>query len=169
MMNTKTFAKTAMIAAVYTVVTLALAPLSYGNLQVRISEALTILPLVYKPSIQGVALGCFLANLIGAMTGLNPTGYIDAVIGTLATLAAAWCTWRFRDIKIGKLPILSLLMPAVWNFFFVGGELAVLYMPNNVVLGTLINGSWVALGELIAAALGYILVNALKKTMIFEE
>ena len=41
-MNTKTFAKVAMIAAVYTVLTLALAPISYGNLQIRVSEALTI-------------------------------------------------------------------------------------------------------------------------------
>ncbi len=168
-MNTKTFAKVAMIAAIYTVVTLILAPISYGNLQVRISEALTMLPLVYSPSIWGVTLGCFLSNLIGAMTGVNPTGMIDSVVGTIATLGAAYCTWKFRDIRTGGLPLVSMAMPVIWNFFFVGAELGVLFMPENVVLGTIINGAWVALGEIISVILGYILVQALKKTNIFNK
>ena len=86
--DTLTFVRIAMIAAVYTVVSLALAPISYGNIQVRIAEALTILPLLYKPSIYGVTLGCFLTNLLGAFMGVNPTGFIDAIIGTLATFLA---------------------------------------------------------------------------------
>ena len=57
-MNTKTFAKIAMIAAVYTVLTLALAPISYGNLQIRVSEALTMLPLIYQPSIYAIYKYC---------------------------------------------------------------------------------------------------------------
>ena len=61
-MNTKTFTKVAMIAAVYTVVSLVLAPISYGNIQVRIAEALTLLPLIYEPGIWGVTLGCFLTT-----------------------------------------------------------------------------------------------------------
>jgi uncharacterized membrane protein len=72
-MNTKTFARVAMIAAVYTVVSLFLAPFSFSNIQVRIAEALTLLPLIYKPSIAGLTIGCFLTNLIGAITGVNPT------------------------------------------------------------------------------------------------
>ena len=81
-----------MIAAIYTALSLALAPFSYGNIQVRIAEALTLLPLIYQPAIWGVTLGCFLTNLIGAIMGFNPTGMIDAVIGTAATLLAALCT-----------------------------------------------------------------------------
>lgn len=168
-MNTKTITKVAMIAAVYTVLTLVLAPISYGSLQVRISEALTMLPLIYSPSIYGVTLGCFLSNLIGAMTGVNATGYIDAVVGTLATFLAAYCTWKLKDIKVGKLPIAAMLMPVVWNFFFVGAELGFLFMPDNFLLGTVINGSWVALGEVIAVIIGYILVKALDKTEIFKK
>ncbi len=169
-MNTKTFARVAMIAAIYTVLTLVLAPISYGSLQVRISEALTMLPLVYQPSIIGVTVGCFLSNLIGAMTGMNPTGYIDAIIGTIATLGAAWCTWKLRDVKFGKYPVLAMLMPVVWNFVFVGAELGFLFMPENVVIGTLINGAWVALGEVIAVVLGYVLVDILdKRTNIFKD
>ena len=52
-MNTKTFAKMAMIAAVYTAVSLALAPITFSNIQVRIAESLTLLPLIYKPGIWG--------------------------------------------------------------------------------------------------------------------
>ena len=74
-MNMKTLTRVGMIAAIYTVVSLVLAPFTYGNVQVRIAEALTLLPLIYKPSIWGVTLGCFLTNLIGAMLGINPTGF----------------------------------------------------------------------------------------------
>lgn len=168
-MNTKKFANIAMIAAVYTVLTLALAPISYGNLQVRISEALTMLPLIYSPSIYGVTLGCFLSNLIGALTGMNPTGYLDAIVGTLATFFAAYCTYKLKDIKIGKYPLLAIAMPVIWNFFFVGAELGYLFMPDNFLLGTMINGAWVALGEIIAVIVGYILVNVLDKTKIFKD
>lgn len=168
-MKTKRFANIAMIAAIYTVLTLVLAPISYGNLQVRISEALTMLPLIYEPSIYGVTLGCFLSNLIGAMTGMNPTGYIDAIIGTLATFLAAYCTYKLKDKKFGKYPILSMLMPVVFNFVFVGAELGYLFMPDNFLLGTIINGAWVALGEVIAVILGYILISALKNKEIFKD
>ena len=166
--NTQTFAKIAMIAAIYTVVSLVLAPFSYGNIQVRIAEALTILPLIYRPSIAGVTLGCFLTNLIGAMMGVNPTGMIDAVVGTAATLFAAILTYQLRDRKIAGIPVPSLLMTVIFNFFFVGMELSVLYFEGNVWLGLLIMGTEVAIGELISVIIGYFLVKALDRTEIFR-
>lgn len=166
--NTQTFTKIAMIAAIYTVVSLVLAPFSYGNIQVRIAEALTILPLIYRPSIAGVTLGCFLTNLIGAMMGVNPTGMIDAVVGTAATLFAAILTYQLRDRKIAGIPVLSLMMPVIFNFFFVGMELSVLYFEGNVWLGLLIMGTEVAIGELISVIIGYFLVKALDRTEIFR-
>ena len=166
--NTQTFAKIAMIAAIYTVLSLVLAPFSYGNIQVRIAEALTILPLIYRPSIAGVTLGCFLTNLIGAMMGVNPTGMIDAVVGTAATLFAAILTYQLRDRKIAGIPVPSLLMPVIFNFFFVGMELSVLYFEGNVWLGLLIMGTEVAIGELISVIIGYFLVKALDRTEIFR-
>jgi Predicted membrane protein len=168
-MSTKTFARVAMIAAIYTVLTLCLAPISFGNFQIRISEALTMLPLIYQPSIIGVTLGCFLSNLVGAMTGMNPTGMLDSVIGTLATLGAAYCTWKLRDVKIGKLPLLSMAMPVIWNFVFVGAELGYMMMPENVILGTVIFGAEVAVGEIIAVILGYFVNRIFIKTKIFEK
>ena len=166
--DTLTFVRIAMIAAVYTVVSLVLAPISYGNIQVRIAEALTILPLLYKPSIYGVTLGCFLTNLLGAFLGVNPTGFIDAIVGTLATFLAAECTYMLKDKVVGKIPVFSISMPVIFNFFFVGAELAVLYFEGNVVLGTIIMGLEVAIGELISVILGYILLKPIKKTKIFE-
>lgn len=158
-----------MIAAVYTVVSLVLAPISYGPVQVRIAEALTLLPLIYKPSIWGVTLGCFLTNLIGAMMGVNPTGMIDAIVGTLATFLAAECTWRLRNKTVKGFPLLSVLMPVIFNFFFVGIELGVLYFPGNEVFGSLLSGVEVAAGELISVIVGWFLIQALKKTKIFTD
>ena len=166
--DTLTFVRIAMIAAVYTVVSLALAPISYGNIQVRIAEALAILPLMYKPSIYGVTLGCFLTNLLGAFMGVNPTGFIDAIIGTLATFLAAECTYMLKDKTVKGFPLWSVLMPVIFNFFFVGAELAVLYFEGNVVLGTLIMGSEVAVGELISVILGWLLLKPLGKTNLFK-
>ena len=143
-MNTQKMVRIAMIAAIYTALSLALAPLSYGNIQVRIAEALTLLPLIYQPAIWGVTLGCFLTNLIGAIMGFNPTGMIDAVIGTTATLLAALCTYKFRDRKVGKVPVLSILMPVIFNFFFIGAELGYLLFPDNLLMGSLICGAEVA-------------------------
>ena len=59
-------------------------------------------------------------------------------------------------------------MPVIFNFFFVGAELAVLYFEGNVVLGTLIMGSEVAVGELISVILGWLLLKSLGKTNLFK-
>ena len=59
-------------------------------------------------------------------------------------------------------------MPVIFNFFFVGAELAVLYFEGNVVLGTLIMGSEVAVGELISVILGWLLLKPLGKTNLFK-
>lgn len=163
-----TFVRVAMIAAIYTVISLVLAPFSFGNIQVRIAEALTILPILYKPSIYGVTFGCFLTNLLGAMLGVNPTGLIDAVVGTLATFLAAECTYALKDKKLWNIPVWSILMPVVFNFFFVGTELAVLFFEGNLFLGILIMGTEVAIGELISVIVGYMLSKAMAKRNIFD-
>ena len=93
-MNTKKMIRVAMIAAIYTAVSLVLAPISYGNIQVRIAEALTMLPLIYQPAIAGVTLGCFLTNMLGAILGFNPTGILDSIIGTTATFLASYYTYN---------------------------------------------------------------------------
>ena len=168
-MNTKKMVRIAMIAAIYTALSLALAPFTYGNIQVRIAEALTLLPLIYQPSIWGVTLGCFLTNLIGAIMGFNPTGIMDSVIGTTATLLAALCTYKFRDRKVGNVPVLSILMPVIFNFFFIGAELGYLLFPDNILVGGLICGAEVAVGELISVIFGWFIIKLLSRTKLFES
>ncbi|MEA5002230.1 MAG: QueT transporter family protein, partial [Christensenella sp.] len=80
-----------LIAALYAALTLLLAPLSYGPVQVRVSEALCVLPFFTPAAVPGLFIGCMLANLYTA--GL---GVMDIVVGSLATLLAATLTWLIR-------------------------------------------------------------------------
>lgn len=76
--------RTAVIAALYAALTLVFAPISYGAVQFRLSEALTILPLLCPEAIVGLTVGCFLANI--------PSGLWDMFLGALATAVAATLT-----------------------------------------------------------------------------
>ncbi|MEG2924079.1 MAG: QueT transporter family protein, partial [Oscillospiraceae bacterium] len=76
-MKIKRMVRGAFIGAIYATVSVALAPISYGMLQVRVSEALTLLPVFSADAVVGVTLGCFLANLIGMFMGANILGPLD--------------------------------------------------------------------------------------------
>lgn len=80
-------AQSAMIAAIYVVLTLMFAPFSYGEVQVRLSEALTILPLFTPAAIPGLFIGCLLSNILGGC--IVP----DIVLGSVATLIGAFGTY----------------------------------------------------------------------------
>lgn len=160
----------AMIAAVYAAVTLALSPLSFANLQIRVSEAMTLLPVLFASSVPGVTLGCFLSNLFGAMMGVNVLGYLDCLFGTLATFAAAVLSRRFAHIRIKGIPWLSVLMPVIANGVVIGLELAYALMPNELLSGFVLFGLEVAAGELIAVSVfGIPLVRALEKIQIKDR
>lgn len=166
-MNTKKMANICMIAAIYAVLTVVLAPISYGPIQVRISEVLTLLPIFYYPAIYGVILGCFIANLVGMFMGT--TFAIDVVVGTLATALAAIVTYRCRNIRFKNIPIISILSPVIFNGVIIGLELAYMYMNENILLGWAIYGGQVALGELIATAVLYPLLLAIVKRVNFDK
>ena len=101
--------RAAVIAALYAVLTLLLSAISYGPLQFRVSEALTLLPILTPAAVPGLALGCLVANILGSATPW------DMVFGTLATLAAAVLTRRFRDR-----PLVAAAPPVVVNAVVVG-------------------------------------------------
>jgi len=166
-MNTKRFAKIAMTAAVYTVVSLALAPFSFGPVQVRISEALTLLPLIWHDAVYALILGCFLTNLLGV--AFSVTGPIDILVGTLATGLAAIATYRLRDRKIHGAPVLSILMPVIFNGFLVGLELAWMLNPTEIMMVFPIYALEVAAGELVSVIAGWFLIKQLAKTELFIE
>ena len=78
--GTQFLAEAAVIGAIYVVLTLLFAPLSYGEIQIRFSEALTILPFFTPAAIPGLFVGCIIANLFG---GAIP---VDIIFGSIATL-----------------------------------------------------------------------------------
>lgn len=168
MKNIQTLTKIALIAALYSVLSLVLAPLSFGTLQVRVSEALTLLPLIYPPAILGLTLGCFITNLLGAFMGLNILGFMDVIIGTLATLIAAVLTFELRFIQIKKVPILSILSPILINALIIGAELAYVLAPSFSLSMILLFGLDVAIGQSIAViAFGLPLLSLFKRLNVF--
>ena len=145
----------AVIAAVYVVLCLALAPFSYGAVQVRIAEALCLLPVFGAEYIVGVTLGCFLANLLGSTV-------IDVVFGTLATLLACLVTYKLRDLRVKGLAIPASLPPVVFNMLIVGAFEITFFFSDaapTVALAAF-NAVAVGIGEIISCTiLGVALVK----------
>lgn len=142
------------IASIYFVLTYVFAPISFGPLQVRVSEALTVLPVFTPAAVPGLFVGCLLSNLL--MTTLGP---IDVILGSLATLVAAVGTWLLRERKP-----LAPLPPVIVNAAVIGLELhIVLGLPLLPTMG------YVGLGELVACyMLGYplmVLLGRYEKTL----
>ena len=149
----------ALIAAIYATLTYfgSFFGLSYGPIQVRFSEALTVLPVFTPAAIPGLTIGCFIAN-IGSFN------LLDMVFGTLATLIAAILTYFLRNIKWGKLPLLALFPPVIINAVVIGIEIAVFFLPKGFsIYGFLISALQVGFGQIIACyGLGIPLYLALK-------
>ncbi|AVQ39641.1 QueT transporter family protein [Clostridium botulinum] len=143
----------AVIAAIYTVLTLLLAPISYGQIQVRASESLTLLPFLSSYSIWGVFLGCIISNLIGG------NGIIDVVFGSLATLIAAILTYYIGKSNLKFKKYLAPLPPIIINAVVIG-----FILNYTLKLPLLISIIWVGLGEAISCyVLGLILISIIEK------
>lgn len=153
----------AMIAALYTVISIAMAPLAFGAVQARVSEALTLLPVLTPLGTVGVTLGCLLTNTYGVASGANILGAADILLGTAATLLAAICTRALRRFRLFGLPLPAALPPVVINAVVVGAELT--FAESNRIGGPLLwfNMLQVGLGQLLACALGVLLVCLLQK------
>ena len=172
--RTHQLASAGLIAALYTALTVALGPLSYLAVQVRISEALTLLPIYSRAALWGITVGCLLSNLVGVLLGTNIIGVFDVLFGTAATLLAALCSRALRNVRLrwhtkeGKersLPIASAIPPVIFNAVIVGLELC--YVMSGGFQGKifLIQAFWVGLGELISCLLfGMALCFTLERT-----
>ena len=148
--NTRTLVRAALIAALYTVLTLLLQPLSYGEVQIRFSEALTLLPILLPEAVPALAVGCLLANILGGCT------IFDIVFGTLATLLAALCTRRLRDRFW-----LAALMPVLFNGVIVGAVVHYCYAPVFPLPLSMLS---VAAGEAVAClVVGPLLVRVMQR------
>ena len=158
MNKTRYVTQAAVIAALYAVLTHLQNILLPGSttwaIQMRISEAMTVLAFFTPAAIPGLSLGCLLFNLTYA--GTLP---LDFLVGTLATFLAALAMWKTRNVKTFHLPLLGMLMPAITNAVLVGWELTV-YIGGGFVL----NAVYVALGELaVVLVLGSLLYTAISR------
>ena len=80
-LTVKNMVVAAIIAAMYAALTIAFAPICYKDLQFRISEALTVLPIFTIGAIPGLTLGCVISNIYGVVSGNNPISAIDILVG----------------------------------------------------------------------------------------
>ena len=140
-----------MIATIYVVLTIIFAPFGFGNIQVRIAEALTILPAFTPAAIPGLFIGCIIGNLIGG--AVLP----DIIFGSLATLIGACFTFLLKNKHpyfAPIPPILSntLIIPFVLQYAY-GFELPIPFMMLTIGIGEILS----------CGLLGMILYTALAK------
>lgn len=114
--NSKQISIGGVVGAIYFVITITpgISAISYGQFQIRIAEALTVLPFIYPGAIAGLFVGCLLANIFG------PFGIQDIIFGSFLTLNAAWITYYLRHTCR---PILAPLPPVILNAFGVSAYL----------------------------------------------
>ena len=138
----------ATIAAAYVALTLLFAPISYGPMQVRVAEALTILPMFTPAAVPGLFVGCFLANLFGDAVVL------DAIFGSLATLLGAAGSWLLRRNRwLVPLPAILanvVIIPFVLRYGY-GVDLPLPLLAMHLAVGEFL--SCYVLGEILASAL----------------
>lgn len=141
--------RAALVAALY-VLLVVLPPFSsfaYGPVQIRIAEALTVLPYLFPETIWGLTLGCFLANLLGGL------GFFDFFFGTLCTFCAAWWTSRVSRSFLAPLP------PVLINGFGVA-----LYLSYLFKVPYFVTALYILFGEAVACfGLGYPLLMFLER------
>ena len=141
-------AQSALIAALYATLTIIFAPISFGPVQVRIAEALTILPMFTSAAIPGLFIGCIIANLFGGAI------IWDVIFGSLATLIGAVGGYRLRNnrwlVPVPTIIANGIIVPFVLKYGY-GMDMPIILMMLYVSVGEII-GCYV-LGEMLASAL----------------
>ena len=158
--STRQLALAGIIAGIYAGLTLLLPIPQYHGIQLRVAEAMTLLPFLFPAAVPGLAMGCFLANLLGSPFVL------DWIFGTLATLLAALWTRRMPNKWLAALP------PVICNAVIVGAEIAYFTLMDGGAFWAAygFNALTVGLGEVVACyALGVPLINWLSKTPLVKE
>lgn len=158
--TTRDLTLAAIVAAAYAALTMLLPGPSYNYTQIRVAEALTVLPFLFPATAPGLAVGCLISNL------LSPFGLIDVVCGTVATALAAFLTAKMPNKWLAPLP------PVLCNGIIVGGMLAWYEAGFGLNFWPMfaVSFSGVALGELIACyILGLILLNGLPRISYFKR
>ena len=157
------------IGAIYAALTLALGEFGYGPIQLRIAEALCILPFFFPFSVWGLFVGCLAANLMSPYP-------LDIVVGPVATLLAALCTMQLGRVGRGgiSVKVLACLPPVVFNAVFIGALIAYYLVSVGEALSFLsafvLSGLTVGAGEAIVMyAVGLPLLVFLSKSRAFNN
>ena len=141
-------AQGAVIAALYVVLTMIFAPISFGAVQVRIAEIMTIMPLFTPVAIPGLFIGCVLANLLGGAI------IWDVIFGSLATLIGAALGYLLRKnrwlVPIPAIVANTVIIPLVLRYGYLV-DMPLYLLAIYIVIGEIV-GCYV-LGELFAAVL----------------
>lgn len=166
--STRNLITAAVVGALYAVLTMVLAPISYGALQFRVSEVLCILLFFMPFTAWGLFAGCIVANL------MSTAGVLDVVFGSLATLITCLCiAWCGKKGNTLKARLLACLMPVVWNGLIVGATLTIALAGLNPLThfgAFLVFAGEVALGELgVMYLIGLPLMTYLPKQRFFSE
>lgn len=152
-LNSKKMAMIGATAAIYAVLTVAMAPISYGAVQLRLSEVMTLLAFVDPVFIPGLVLGNFIANLF------SPFGLPDVVFGTLATFIAVFMMSKMKSMLIAS------FWPTIANGLIIGLELAI--FTGAPFVSTAL---YVALGEfLVVTVLGYPVFKVVMKNKTIQN
>ena len=151
----------AMVAALYAVLSYfgGIFGVTFGPVQFRFAEALTVLPFLFPAAAPGLFVGCVITNL------LSPYGPLDIVVGSLATLIAALWTARMPNRWLAPLP------PILCNTVLVGFTIgfAEVGFSSALPAAWVYNGLTVGIGELGACyVLGMLLLYLLPKINYFR-
>ena len=149
-MTVKKISLYSIVAAIYVALTLALASFSFGPIQIRVAEVLILFVLFRKDMILPLTFACLITNFVGVLMGTDIIGMMDVLFGTFASFLSLYFTYFFRNVLLFNRPILSLMMPVIFNALIVGAMLSYVIMPDNFMMGLLINGLQVGIGEFIA-------------------
>lgn len=143
--STKKLVVSAVVAALYVLLGLLSSALglAWGPVQLRLSEALCVLPCILPGSALGLTIGCVIFNL------LSPYGPVDLICGSLATLLAALATAKIKK------PALAWLPPVLCNALVIGAMLAWYETGFSAGFWRLFgfNALWVGIGEALSCCL----------------
>lgn len=139
----------ALIAALYVALTLIFAPISFGPVQLRVAEALCILPMFTPAAIPGLFLGCLIANFLGG--GIM----LDVIFGSIATLIGAWAGYLLRNnrwlVPVPAIISNTIIVPFVLMYGYGVNDVALPILALQIFLGEV--GGCFILGEMLCTAI----------------
>ncbi len=145
------------IAALYVVLTLPFGQIAFGPIQFRIGELLTLLPFFTPWAIPGVTIGCLLSNLLFSTVW-------DVLFGSLATLIAAWFTYKSKHLLVAP------IWPILFNGLIIGTMLAVMLLEPFQLLPWLVMMGEIAASEFVVCfGLGIPFMRYIQKKKFFKK